>query len=164
MRSSFEQTRRSNERGTIRSLCAPRKNIGFAELNRNPASAPHIGSFTNGKYRWNAQDKCSSKEKPDGLVAGGVGAHVAPGVDRGVVHADFVMDVRACGAATDAGVADHFPALDACAGNGGEGGEMRIPGGDAESVVDHYQAAVAGVGFGIDYDSVSRRVHGRAVV
>src|SRR6202023_2235100 len=78
-----------------------------------------------------------------GLVAGGVGAHVAPGVDRGVVHADFVMDVRASGAAADAGVADHFTALDARAGNGGEGGKMRVPGGDAEAVINHDQAAVA---------------------
>src|ERR1700693_918418 len=51
--------------------------------------------------------------KPVGLVAGGVGAHVAPGGDRGVVHATFVMDVRARGAAADAGVANHFAALDA---------------------------------------------------
>jgi hypothetical protein len=52
------------------------------------------------------------------LVAGGVATHVAPGVDGGVVHADFVMDVRTCRAATDAGVADHFAALYARAGNG----------------------------------------------
>ena len=119
MRSSFEQTRRSNERGAIRSVCAPRKNTGFAELNRNPAPAPQIGSFTNGRYGWNTLNKSSSKQKPDGLVAGGVRAHVAPGVDRGVVHADFVMHVGAGGAAADAGVADDLSALDAGARNGG---------------------------------------------
>src|ERR1700738_409217 len=83
------------------------------------------------------------------LVAGGVGAHVTPGVDGGVVHADFVMDVRACGAPADAGVADYFAALDARAGNGGKGGEMRVPGGDAQSVVNHHKAAVAGGGLGM---------------
>ena len=72
---------------------------------------------TGGRFKMNAK----RMEKPDGLVAGGVRAHVAPGVDRGVVHADFVMDVRAGGAAADAGVADHFAALDTRAGNGGEG-------------------------------------------
>src|ERR1700688_2995700 len=150
--------------GAVRSVCALRKNTGFAELNRNPALAPHIGSFTNGRYTWNTQNESSSKEKSDGLVAGGVGAHVAPGVDWGVVHADFVMDVRAGGAAADTGVADHFTALDARASNGGEGRVMGVPGGDAKSMVDHYQAAVAGVSFGIDNHAVGRRMHGRAVV
>src|ERR1700680_5040467 len=85
----------------------------FFRAESEPASAPHIGRFTNGRYRWNAQDQSSSKEKSGGLVAGGVGAHVAPGVNRGVVHADFVMDVRARGTAADAGIADHLAALDA---------------------------------------------------
>jgi len=74
------------------------------------------------------------------------------------------MDVRTCGAATDAGVADDFAALDARTGNGGERGKMSVPGGDAESVVDHYHAAVAGVSFGIDHHAISRGMHGRAVI
>jgi len=44
---------------------------------------------------------------------------VAPGVDRCVVHADFVVDVRAGGAAADAAIADDLAALDAGAGNRG---------------------------------------------
>src|SRR5580692_5884730 len=38
-----------------------------------------------------------------GLVAGGGVAHVAPGDDWGVVHANFVVDVGTGGAADDAG-------------------------------------------------------------
>src|SRR5467141_2212168 len=46
------------------------------------------------------------------LVASGSGLHVAPGIDRRVVHADFVVNVRAGGAAADAGIAHDFAALD----------------------------------------------------
>src|SRR5438309_208343 len=45
------------------------------------------------------------------LVAGRGGTHVAPGIDWRVVHAHFVVYVRAGGAAADTGVADNLAAL-----------------------------------------------------
>jgi len=99
-----------------------------------------------------------------GLVAGGGVAHVAPGVDWGVVHADFVVDVRASGAAADAGVADDFTALDASAGDDGVRGKMRVPGGESETVIDNDHATVAGVLIGADHDAVGGGVDGSAIV
>src|SRR6266446_5703996 len=61
------------------------------------------------------------------LVAGGSGLHVAPGIDRRVVHAHFVVNVWAGGAAADAGIAHHFAALDPRSGNSGESREVRVP-------------------------------------
>src|SRR5262249_30544393 len=95
---------------------------------------------------------------------GGGGLHVAPGVDWGVVHADFVVDVRAGGAAADSGVADHFAALDARAGDGGDRREVRVAGGGAESVGDDEQAAVAGVVLRDGDDAIGGGVHRSAVV
>src|SRR6266850_4819522 len=79
------------------------------------------------------------------LVAGGSGLHVAPGIDRRVVHADFIVNVRAGGAAANAGVPNHLAALDPRSGNGSKSREVRIPRRDSKSVIDHHQAAVAGV-------------------
>lgn len=79
-------------------------------------------------------------------VAGGGGgsvAEVAPGVDGRVVDADFVVEVRAGGAAALTFVADDVAALDFGAGFDVEAGEMGVPGGDARAVVDDDNAAVA---------------------
>src|SRR6267378_136376 len=70
------------------------------------------------------------------LVAGGSGLHVAPGIDRRVVHADFVVNVRAGGAAANAGVPNHLAALDPRSGNGSKSREVRIPRRDSKSVID----------------------------
>jgi hypothetical protein len=48
-------------------------------------------------------------------VAGGSGLHVAPGIDRRVVHTHFVVHVGARGAAADSRIPDNFAALHACA-------------------------------------------------
>ena len=59
-------------------------------------------------------------ERGEGLVAGGSGAHVAPGINRRIVHAHFVVDVRTGGAAADTRVADHLAALNARPGHRGK--------------------------------------------
>ena len=57
------------------------------------------------------------------------GLHVPPGIDRGVVHADFVMDVWTGGTPADACITDHFTTLDPGSGYYGVGREMRVPSG-----------------------------------
>src|SRR6267378_4261262 len=98
------------------------------------------------------------------LVAGGSGLHVAPGIDRRIVHADFVVNVRAGRAAADTRVADHLSALHARSGNGSESRKVRVPGRDAKPVVYDNQAAITGVVFTDGYDSVGSRVNWRAVI
>src|SRR6267143_807388 len=99
-----------------------------------------------------------------GLVASGSGLHVAPGIDRRIAHADFVVNVRAGGAATDTRVADHLSTLHARSGNGSESGKVRTPSRDAKPVVYDNQAAITGVVFTDGYDAVGSRVNWRAVI
>src|SRR5882724_3369737 len=97
-------------------------------------------------------------------VAGGGGLHVAPGIDRSVVHAHFVVDVRTSGAAADAAIADNLSAFNARARNRGKRRHVRIPGGDTEAVIDYNQAAVTGVVFDDGNDAVGGGVNRCAVV
>src|SRR5580692_1054881 len=99
-----------------------------------------------------------------GLVAGGGVAHVAPGVDWGVVHANFVVDVGTGGAAADAGVANDFTALHASAGDDGVCGKMRVPSCESETVIDNDDATVTGVLIGADDDAVGGGVNRSAIV
>ena len=71
-----------------------------------------------------------------GRVSGRSGFHIMPRIDRGVVHAHFIMNVRSGGATANPSVADDFTALDAGSGDDGVRGEMRIPGSDAKAVID----------------------------
>src|SRR5260370_22641998 len=99
-----------------------------------------------------------------GSVAGRGCAHVTPGIDRRVVHAHFVVDMRAGGAAADTGVADNLAALCTRARNRRERRQVCIPGGDTKSVIDYHQAAVPCMVFRDGNDSVSSSVNGSAVI
>lgn len=98
-----------------------------------------------------------------GLVAGGEGFHVAPGVDGGIVYADFVMNVGTGGATADAGVADDFTATDVGAGHNGKRRKVRVEGGDAETVLDDHEASVARVSFSGGNDAVGSYVDRLAI-
>ena len=74
------------------------------------------------------------------------------------------MNMGSGGAAADSRIADHFAALDASSSNNGERRKMRVPGGNAKSVIDEYHAAIAGVLPRIEDNAVGRGVHGRAVI
>ena len=101
----------------------------------------------------------------EGLVARvGGGLHVTPGIDRGVVHPDFVVNVRPGGASANSAVADDLAAFDPRTGNRGEGGHMRVPSRDAETVIDDNQAAVASVIFYDGHNAVRGGVNRCAVV
>ena len=52
------------------------------------------------------------------LVSGRSGLHIAPWIDRRVVHSHFVVHVRAGGTTADSAIADNLAALDAGPGNG----------------------------------------------
>src|SRR2546423_13619976 len=73
--------------------------------------------------------KDNEEEGVNRLVAGSGRAHVAPRIDRRVVHANFIMDVRTRGAAADARISKNFTALDAPARNGRKGRKVRVPSG-----------------------------------
>src|SRR5579863_5503323 len=90
--------------------------------------------------------------------------HVTPGIDGRIVHADFVMDVRACGASADTCVPDDFTALNPRSWHRGERREMCVPGADAESMVQHNQASIARVVFRDGHDAVRGGVNGSAVI
>src|SRR6202012_5180812 len=49
--------------------------------------------------------------EPESIADGRRRLHIPPRVDRCVVHANFIVHVRAGGAAADAGVTDDFAAL-----------------------------------------------------
>src|SRR5439155_9995400 len=66
--------------------------------------------------------------------------------------------------AADAGIADDLAALDAGASDGGEGGEVRVPGGDAEAVVHDDNAAVAAAIADDGDDAVRGDVYRRSVI
>ena len=74
------------------------------------------------------------------------------------------MHVRTSGAAADARVTDDLAALNARARHRREGRKMRIPGADAETMIEHHQAPIAGVVFRDGHDAVRRRVNRRAVI
>src|SRR5208283_313060 len=99
-----------------------------------------------------------------GLVSGRSGFHIMPRIDRGVVHAHFIMNVGSGGATANPGVADDFATLDAGSGDDGVRGEMRIPGSDAKAVIDDNHATITGVLSRIEDHTVSGNVHGRTVV
>ena len=71
------------------------------------------------------------------------GAQIFVGVDRGVVDADFVVEVRACGATGAAYVADDLAAGDRLARHYVEAGHVGVHGCDAVAVVEDDFLAVA---------------------
>src|ERR1043166_1568088 len=87
-------------------------------------------------------------------VAGRVRLHITPRIDRSIVHANFVVYVRACGAAADSAIADHLSALHAGSSDGRKRRKVRVPRRNSESVVDYNHAAVAGVIFRADPHTV----------
>src|SRR6267378_8293467 len=115
----------------------------LARQRRHCRTQPRANQFH--KEALHKKKGASRSKGMERLVAGGSGFHVAPGIDWRVVHADFVVNVRAGGASADAGIAHDFAALDPCSGNGGESREVRVPRGDSKPMINHHQAAVAGV-------------------
>src|SRR6266436_4856654 len=92
------------------------------------------------------------------------GLHIAPRIDGRVVHPDFVVDVRTCRAAAYARVANHFAALDARARDRREGGKVRVPGGDSESMIDNHQPSVTGMVLRDGDDSIRSSMNRSAIV
>ena len=70
-------------------------------------------------------------------------AKVFIGIDRSVVDADFVVEVRAGGAAAEADIADGVAAMHVLAGGDGEAGKMAVARRDAVSVIHHDGLAVS---------------------
>src|SRR5580700_1593249 len=83
---------------------------------------------------------------------------------RRIVDANFIVHVRTGGAAADAGVADDLAAFDSRARHRRERRKMRVPGGDAETMIQHNQATVAGMVFSDRYNAIRRSMHRRAVI
>src|SRR5579872_3536276 len=65
------------------------------------------------------------------------------GIDRGIVDADFVVDVRAGGASGDADVADDLAFIDVLASRHDEAGHVSRERLEAVSVIDHDSVAVS---------------------
>src|ERR1700724_2611800 len=64
-------------------------------------------------------------------------------IHRGIVDADFVVEVRSCRASAQADVADGIAAMDVLSGSDGEARKVAEAGGDSVSMVDHHGATVA---------------------
>src|SRR5579863_5641864 len=91
--------------------------------------------------------------------AAGVGdrhAQVFVGIDRRIVDADFVVEVRASGASAFANVADDVTAMHGLPGGHGKSGKMAVTRADAVAVIDFVGAAVATENVGKSDDSVGR--------
>src|SRR5579872_5570644 len=101
-----------------------------------------------------------------GLEAAGVGdghAQVLVGIDRSVVDTNFVVKVRAGGAAAGADVADGIAAMNLLAGGDGESGKMAVAGRDAVAVVEHDGLAVSAHEVGEGDNAVGGSDHRMAV-
>lgn len=105
----------------------------------------------------------ASEEGAEELVAEGAVAEVSPGIDRRVIEADFVVNVRAGGAAADADVTNDVAAVNLLAGLGIEIREVAVPGGHAEAVIDNDHPAIPGAITRRENDSISRDVDGISV-
>ena len=81
-----------------------------------------------------------------GLEAAAVGdrdAEVFVGIDRSVVDANFVVEVRSGGASAEANVADGVAAMNLLAGCDRETGKVAVAGGDAVAMIHHDELAVS---------------------
>src|SRR5260221_7135319 len=74
------------------------------------------------------------------------------------------MHVGASGAAADACVAEHFAALDACAGDDRIGRKMSVPGGDAKPMIEDDDSAITGVLTNVKHHAVGSGVNSGAIV
>src|ERR1700722_4694302 len=74
---------------------------------------------------------------------GGSCAEVAPGVYRRIVNSNFVMKMRPGRAPAGAFVADNISTLHMHSDLRVECGQMAVPGGNAEAVIDYNQAPVS---------------------
>src|ERR1700733_13616609 len=70
-------------------------------------------------------------------------AEILVGIDRSVVNADFIVEMRTGRTSALAHVADHVAAMHALSSRDGKAGEMPVAGADAVAVVDHDGLAVA---------------------
>src|SRR5260370_16458611 len=107
---------------------------------------------------------CHPRNYKKGLVARRSGLHIPPGIDRSVVHSNFVVYVRPRGTAADARITNHFAALDARTGNRRERRKMRVPRCDSKTMVDNHQAPISRMVLCGRDDSVRGRVNRRAIV
>jgi hypothetical protein len=98
------------------------------------------------------------------LIAYSSALHVAPRINRRVVHANFIVHVWASRTAADARVADDLAALDTRPRHRRERREMSVPGGDAEAVVNHNQATVARMVFRDSHNPIRRCVYRRTII
>ena len=89
-------------------------------------------------------------------------AQVLVGIHRGVVDADFVVEVRPGRASAEADVADGVAAMDVLSGGDGEARKVAEAGGDSVSMVDHNSASVAAQKISERNGAVGRSDHGRA--
>src|SRR6202035_4782869 len=96
------------------------------------------GAGDRGERRWPPSPMSGTLGRAAGVVE-----DVGEGVDGGAVEADFVVEVRAGGAAGAADAADRVAAVDALAGADVDLGEVAVAGGDAEAVREVDRLAVA---------------------
>src|SRR5260370_41795892 len=73
------------------------------------------------------------------LVARRSGLHIPPGIDRSVVHSNFVVYVRPRGTDADARITNHFAALDARTGNRRERRKLRVPPSDSKTLAANHE-------------------------
>lgn len=98
------------------------------------------------------------------LVARWTGLHVAPGVNRRVVHSNFVVHVGPGGAPANARVADDLTAFNSRADHRRKRGKVRVPRCNAKPMIDDYQSAVTCVILSYGDYAIRRRMNRRAVI
>src|ERR1700733_5952727 len=81
-------------------------------------------------------------------------AEVLVRIDRGIVDANFVMEVWTRGATTGADKSDDIAAVNALTRGDGESGKMPIASADSVAVIDHDRLAVAAHDVGEGEDAV----------
>src|ERR1700757_1035945 len=99
----------------------------------------------------------------EAAAVGNGDAEVFIGIDRDVVDANFVMEMRPGGASAFPNIADYVAPMHTLSSGNGETRKVPVAGADAVAVVDHDGFAVAAHHVGKGHDAIRRGDDLRAV-